>query len=200
MLYYEKKFKKKGYNFIIGVDEVGRGCLAGPVVAAAVMLKKLHFKNHICDSKQLNACQRENAYLELINKSIYGFGIVNEQIIDRLNIVTATRIAMEEAIAEVIEKSKDKRNRKVCVLVDGNVKLEIKFPFINIIKGDCKSDSIASASILAKVTRDRIMVLYDKAYPQYGFCQHKGYATNKHRRALRKFGPCLIHRKTFLSA
>jgi len=197
LLCYEKKFKKRGFNLIIGVDEAGRGCLAGPVVAAAVKLKNTHFKNRIDDSKKLTASQREKAFLELMDKSIFGIGIVNEKIIDRLNILTATRIAMEEAITALIEKLKHYKKQCIHVLVDGNVKLDINFPFANIIKGDSKSFSIASASILAKVTRDRIMFLYDKAYPQYGFLQHKGYATKMHRVALRRCGPCLIHRETF---
>jgi ribonuclease HII len=199
-LYYEKKFKKRGFNLIIGVDEAGRGCLAGPVVAAAAALKNTYFKNRVDDSKKLTPRQREKAFLELMDKSIYGIGIVNEKIIDRLNILVSTRIAMEEAITALIEKLKKlKHYKKQCihVLVDGNVKLDIKFPFTNIIRGDSKSLSIASASILAKVTRDRTMSLYDKAYPQYGFLQHKGYATKMHRVLLKKFGPCLIHRETF---
>ena len=198
MFYYERKFKKKGYNLIIGVDEAGRGPLAGPVVAAAVALKNTHFKNRIDDSKRLTPRQRENAFLELMNKSVFGIGIINEKIIDQLNILVATRIAMEEAITALIKKLKNDRKQRIYILVDGNVKIDIKLPFIDIIRGDSKSKSIASASILAKVTRDRIMCLYDKAYPQYGFLQHKGYATKMHRSALKKFGPCLIHRMTFL--
>ena len=198
MFYYERKLKKKGYNLIIGVDEAGRGPLAGPVVAAAVALKNTHFKNRIDDSKRLTPRQRENAFLELMNKSVFGIGIINEKIIDQLNILVATRIAMEEAITALIKKLKNDRKQRIYILVDGNVKIDIKLPFIDIIRGDSKSKSIASASILAKVTRDRIMWLYDKAYPQYGFLQHKGYATKMHRSALKKFGPCLIHRMTFL--
>lgn len=197
MLYYERKFKKKGYNLIIGVDEAGRGPLAGPVVAAAVALRNLSFKNRIDDSKKLTSRQRENAFLEIINKSIFGIGMVNEKIIDDLNILVSTRIAMENAIQALIDKIKISPKRLTHILVDGNVRLNIKYPYTNIIRGDSKSKSIACASILAKVTRDRIMYLYDRIYPQYGFIQHKGYPTKMHKAAIKRFGPSLIHRTTF---
>lgn len=197
MLYYERKLKKRGYDLVIGVDEVGRGPLAGPVVAAAVVLKESHFKSRIDDSKKLTPRQRESAFPEIMNKSIFGIGIVSEKIVDRLNILVATRLAMEEAIAQLIGKLKKPKKIRICVLVDGNVKLNINYPFQGIIRGDSKSKSIASASILAKVTRDRIMTLYDKIYPQYGFIKHKGYPTKTHKLALKRFGPSLIHRTSF---
>ncbi|MDD2689067.1 MAG: ribonuclease HII [Candidatus Omnitrophica bacterium] len=198
-VYYENKFKKNGCNFIIGVDEAGRGPLAGPVVAAAVSLKRnARFKSRIDDSKKLTHLQRESAYLEIVNKSLFGIGIVNEKIIDSLNILVATRIAMEEAIQSLLGKLKgQQRKQHIHILVDGNVKLEVDYPFTNIIKGDAKSKSIACGSILAKVTRDRIMSIYDKVYPQYRFFQHKGYPTKKHKLAIKKFGPSLIHRTSF---
>lgn len=196
--YYEERFKRKGYNLVMGVDEAGRGCLAGPVVAAAVILKKARFKNRIDDSKKLSARQRENAFLEILDNSIFGIGIVDEKMVDSLNILNATRMAMKQAIEALIDKLKYRKvSKKIHILIDGNIKLDIKLPFTNIIKGDAKSKSIASASILAKVTRDRIMSLYHKVYPQYGFMRHKGYATQMHREAIKKFGPSLIHRKTF---
>ena len=199
LLYFEKKFRKEGYNLIIGVDEVGRGPLAGPVVAAAVTLKTHRFKNRIDDSKKLTPISREKAFLEIIHKSIFGLGIVSENIIDRLNILVATRLAMEQAISSLLEQvTACKQSRPYC-LVDGNVNLDIKLPYLKIIKGDCRSKSIASASILAKVTRDRIMVVYDKIYPEYGFRKHKGYGTEAHMEILKKLGPTLIHRKSFLS-
>jgi ribonuclease HII len=198
MLYYERKFKRKGYNFIIGVDEVGRGPLAGPVVAAATCLKNTRFKNRIDDSKKLTARQREKAFLEITDKSVFGVGIVNEVIVDRLNILVATQLAMEQAIFKLVNRLKHKRKQKMHVLVDGNVKLRTGLSFTNIIKGDSRSKSIACASILAKVIRDRIMFLYDKVYPQYGFLRHKGYPTRAHKLAIKKFGPSLIHRKSFL--
>lgn len=197
--YYEKKFKKKGFNLIIGVDEVGRGSLAGPVVAAAVALKKERFKHRIDDSKKLSPFQRENAFPEIADNSIFGIGVVDEKVIERLNILVATRIAMEEAVTALIDKIKhQKQKKRPHILVDGNVKLQTQLPYTNIIKGDTKSKSIACASILAKVTRDRIMSLYDKVYPHYGFRQHKGYATNTHRLAIKKFGTTLIHRNSFI--
>ncbi len=211
MLYYERKLKNKGCGLIIGVDEVGRGPLAGPVVAAAVVLKQLRFKNRIDDSKKLTPKARERAFPELIEKTVFGVGIVNEKIIDAVNIEVATRMAMDEAIQQLLAKLKSakdpavsntKRSNRprrggVHILVDGNIRLSAGFPYTNIIKGDSKSKSIASASILAKVIRDRIMSLYDRIYPQYGFREHKGYPTKKHRAALRKFGPSLIHRMSF---
>lgn len=198
-VYYERKFKRKGCNLVIGVDEVGRGCLAGPVVAAAVVLKNLSFKNRIDDSKKLSARQRENAFPEILDNSISGIGIVNEKIVDSLNILNATRMAMEEAVRTLIDKLKYRKiHKRIHIIVDGNVKLDIKFPFTNIIKGDSKSKSIACASILAKVTRDRIMSLYHKTYPQYGFIKHKGYATKLHRLAIKRFGSSLIHRNSFV--
>lgn len=197
MLYYEKKLKKKGYDLVIGVDEAGRGPLAGPVVAAAVALRQTRFKNRIDDSKKLTARAREKAFLEILDKSISGVGIVNEKIIDRINILQATRIAMEQAISSLVDKMGATGYKRLHVIVDGNVKLDIGFPYVNIIRGDGKSKSIASASILAKVTRDRIMSLYDKVYPQYGFKKHKGYPTKSHKSALKKFGPSVIHRISF---
>lgn len=197
MLYYERKLKKKGYDLIIGVDEVGRGPLAGPVVAAAVALKNTRFKNRIDDSKKLSAKAREKAFGEITEKAIFGLGIVNEKIIDRVNILEASRMAMEEGVGALIDKLNPRRRRRIHIIVDGNVRLNVAFPYTNIIKGDSKSKSIACASILAKVTRDRIMSLYDLVYPKYGFLRHKGYPTKAHRRALKRFGPSLIHRMSF---
>ena len=182
---------------IIGVDEVGRGPLAGPVVAAAVALKTTRFKNRIDDSKKLTSRQRESAFFEIINKSIFGIGIANEKIIDNLNILVATRLAMEQALDALLDNLKHHKKQYIHILIDGNVKLDISLPFTNIIRGDSKSKSIACASIVAKVTRDRLMCLYDRIYPQYGFFQHKGYPTKMHREAIKRFGSSLIHRTTF---
>jgi ribonuclease HII len=197
MLYYERKLKKQGYDFIIGVDEAGRGPLAGPVVAAAVALKKSRFKNRIDDSKKLNPAAREKAFGEITAKSNFGIGIISEKIIDRVNILEATRLAMQEAIASLVTKLQPAKRKRIHIIVDGNITLNTAYPYTAIIKGDAKSKSIASASILAKVMRDRIMSLYDKIYPQYGFSRHKGYPTRAHRRNLKKFGPSLIHRESF---
>jgi len=199
VLYYERKLKRKGYSAIVGVDEVGRGPLAGPVVAAAVMLKSLSFKNRIDDSKKLTARQREMAFREIIAKSIFGVGVVNEKIIDSLDILIATRMAMEQSIATLAGKLENLPKEKIHVLIDGNVRLDVGFACTNIIKGDSKSISIACASILAKVIRDHIMSLYDRLFPHYGFFQHKGYPTRIHRDALKRFGPSVIHRVSFHS-
>jgi len=197
MLYYERKLKKRGYNIVIGVDEAGRGPLAGPVVAAAAVLKTSRFKNRIDDSKKLTSFQREKAFSEIITKSIFGIGIVNEKIIDQINILEATRLAMKQAVVALIDKLENRRNKRIHIIIDGNVKIDLDMPFTNIIRGDSKSKSIASASILAKVTRDRIMSLYDRIYPHYGFLKHKGYGTKMHKTTLSKFGPSIIHRATF---
>jgi Ribonuclease HII len=166
----------------VGVDEVGRGPLAGPVVACAVILNKIKFNCRIDDSKKLSAAQRLKAFKEILDSSLVGTGIVSETVIDKINIHQATQLAMQQAIAELTRKlkrqNKSKLKKKVCVLIDGNsFSRKIPFEFLNIIKGDAKSKSIASASIVAKVTRDRIMDKYDKIYPQYGFIRHKGYGT-----------------------
>lgn len=171
--------------------------MAGPVVAAAVALKNTRFKNRIDDSKKLSAKAREKAFQEITEKAIFGFGIVNEKIIDRVNILEASRMAMEEGVGALIDKLNPRRRRRIHIIVDGNVMLNVTFPYTNIIKGDSKSKSIACASILAKVTRDRIMSLYDLVYPKYGFLRHKGYPTKAHRVALKRFGPSLIHRMSF---
>jgi ribonuclease HII len=197
VLYYERKLKKKGYSLIIGVDEAGRGPLAGPVVAAAVALKTPRFRNRIDDSKKLTAPARERAFQEIILKSVFGIGIVDEKVIDRVNILVATRMAMQQAIASLIDKLTPSKRKRIHVIVDGNIALDIDLPYTKIIRGDSKSKSIASASILAKVTRDSIMDLYDSIYPQYVFIKHKGYPTQQHRAALKRFGPSLIHRKSF---
>jgi ribonuclease HII len=197
MLYYEQKFRNSGKDLIIGLDEAGRGPLAGPVVAAAVWLKTFSFQNRIDDSKKLSASQREKAFLEIIDKSVFGIGIINEKVIDRVNILVATQLAMERAADELLSKVTKLSARRVQLLVDGPVKLNLRLPIANIIRGDSKSKSIASASILAKVTRDRIMGLYDKIFPQYGFSRHKGYPTQAHRRALKQFGSSSIHRQSF---
>ncbi|MFH1655337.1 MAG: ribonuclease HII [Candidatus Omnitrophota bacterium] len=205
MLYHENKAKKKGFKFIIGVDEAGRGPLAGPVVASAVLLVDKRFRNRIDDSKKLTAMQREKAFREIITKSIFGLGVVSEDHIDQINILEATRLAMRNAILDLIlhlEKKKGfKRNRlkkQVCVLVDGNI-LDLDVPCYtkNIIKGDSKSLSIACASIVAKFTRDRMMLLLDRIHPQYGFSKHKGYGTKRHLKALKRHGPSVFHRKSF---
>ena len=173
--------------------------MAGPVVAAAAMLETYRFKNRIDDSKKLSPRLREMAFPEIVEKSVFGVGIANEKIIDELNILEATRLAMKWAINALLGKL-DILNRRLHIIVDGNMSLDIPFAYTCIVRGDSKSKSIASASILAKVIRDSIMQQYDVFYPQYGFSRHKGYPTREHRDMLRKIGPCLIHRKTFCNA
>lgn len=196
MLAYERRARQKGFSFIVGVDEAGRGPLAGPVVAAAVALGKGRFKSRIDDSKKLTPQQRERAFIEITAKKRFGVGIISETVIDRVNILEATRLAMENAVFSLIEKVRPPK-KDIHLLIDGNVKLNLKFPSTNIIKGDAKSKSIASASIVAKVVRDRIMCVYHKIYPQWGFDVHKGYPTLKHRLRIKKFGLSVIHRNSF---
>lgn len=197
MLYYERKLKKRGFEIIIGVDEAGRGPLAGPVVAAAAALKSLRFKNRIDDSKKLTSLSREKAFREIAKKSVFGIGIISERVIDRINIHEATKLAMKEAIDSLVDRLDPQGRGRIHIIVDGNMSLDVAFPCTSIVKGDAKSKSIASASILAKVTRDRIMNFCDKLYPEYGLARHKGYPTKEHRAALRKLGPSRIHRKSF---
>jgi ribonuclease HII len=197
MIYYERKFKRAGKTSIIGVDEAGRGPLAGPVVAAAVCLQKSVFQSRIDDSKRLSAPQRDTAYLEIASHSVFGIGIVNELVIDRVNILVATQYAMEQAVDQLLSRLGKYDPDAVQVLIDGPVKLNLTFSKTCIIRGDQKDRSIAAASILAKVTRDRIMDVYDKIFPMYGFEQHKGYPTQKHRMAIKKYGRTRIHRESF---
>lgn len=164
--------------------------MAGPVVASAVILKDLLFEERIDDSKKLSAKLREKAYAEIFKKSIVGIGIVDEKTIDEINIYQATKRAMQIAISN-LEFPPD------FVIVDGKMKIATKCPLKCIVGGDSKSLSIAAASIVAKVTRDRIMLDYDNVYPQYGFARHKGYGTKFHIAALKKNGPSPIHRFSF---
>ena len=189
-----------GKDLVIGIDEAGRGPLAGPVVAAAVILKAHSFKNRIDDSKKLTAEQREKAFLELTSgKTIFGVGVISEKIIDRINIYQATCQAMQLACANLFEQLKKGQMARVHAIVDGRMTLDLPVPCTAIVKGDGKSMSIAAASIIAKVTRDRIMVIYDRTFPGYGFARHKGYGTVSHIAALKKLGRSSIHRTTFMN-
>ena len=190
LLSHEKRLSRLGYKFIAGIDEAGRGPLAGPVVAGAVILKSLDFKERIDDSKKLTAKLREKAFHEILQKAIIGIGVVDEKTIDRINIYQATIKAMDIALSNLAIHPD-------YVIVDGRVKLPTKCPIQCIIRGDSKSLSIAAASIVAKVTRDHLMVEYDKAFPQYGFSRHKGYPTKAHKAALQVYGASSIHRMTF---
>ncbi len=198
MLVHERKLRLKGYDFIIGVDEAGRGPLAGPVVAAAVWLKNFKFIHRVDDSKKLTPAKREDAFLEIAHKSLYATAAVNHLIIDRINILQATILAMQIAIERLVKQLNPQDLKRAFVLIDGNLHLKLNLPYQSIVGGDAKSLSIAAASIVAKVHRDRIMAAYHKIYPQYEFIKHKGYPTYLHRKILREKGPLFIHRKSFL--
>jgi len=191
-LRYEKNAWEKGFSLVAGVDEVGRGPLAGPVVACAVILKTMKFIERIDDSKKLSAKQRERAFAELKHKCIFAIGLVDNYTIDKINIANATKLAMKRALFNLIVKPD-------FVLIDGNMNIGLNAPCEYIKSGDAKSLSIAAASIIAKVTRDNMMVVYHKKYPQYDFLAHKGYGTHKHIYIIHKKGPCTIHRKSFLT-
>jgi ribonuclease HII len=204
MLDLEHKAKAQGFRFIFGVDEAGRGPLAGPVVAAAVLLHDTSFQCPIRDSKLLSHQQREKAFHEIQERSWYGVGVVNESVIDEMNILRAAHFAMALAVKDLVSHlPPETREAKgfapaVKVLIDGNLfTRKLPYRLETIVKGDNKSLSIASASIVAKVTRDRIMGHYDRIFPQYGFSQHKGYPTAAHREAIREHGLSPIHRRSF---
>lgn len=181
----------KGINVIAGVDEAGRGPWAGPVVAAAVIIPRgYEFREKITDSKKLSLSKREKAFKEITENCDYAISVISEKEIDKQNILKASLNAMAVAVSRL-------KHNPQCVLVDGPHKPEIANNCLAIIGGDAKSLSIASASIVAKVTRDHQMCEYDKKYPEYGFAAHKGYGTKFHRQAIMKFGPCPIHRKSF---
>ena len=191
MLLHERRAAKKGFRIVAGIDESGRGPLAGPVVACCCVLKSRRFKNYIDDCKKLSPLSRQKAYLEIVKKTHFGVGIVSEKVIDRINILNATGRAMEIAIKNLSTVTPD------IILVDGRVRINTSHNKVFIIKGDEKSLSIACASIIAKITRDKIMKTYDNRYPQYGFSRHKGYPTSYHFKAIRDHGPLPIHRKSF---
>ncbi|MFH1191505.1 MAG: ribonuclease HII [Candidatus Omnitrophota bacterium] len=198
MLHYERKLKLKGYDLIIGVDEAGRGPLAGPVIAAAVWLKDFRFIHRIDDSKKLTPAKRKDAFFEIKSKSLYAVSGVNHEKIDQINILQATILAMQKAVAELAKQLTGRELKRAFVLIDGNMRFNLDLPYQSIVGGDGKSLSIAAASILAKERRDQIMAAYHKIYPQYEFIKHKGYPTRLHRDILKEKGPTAIHRKSFL--
>lgn len=198
MLRYERKLKRRGFDLVIGVDEAGRGPLAGPVVAAAVLLKKYNFSNRIDDSKKLSPAKRRDAFFEIKSNSFYAIAAVNHKQIDRINILQATILAMQKAISALARQLSPAELKRVFIIIDGNMRFRLGLPYQSIIKGDAKSISIAASSILAKVHRDALMGKYHKVYPEYGFDRHKGYPTAEHRMILRRIGPSAIHRKSFL--
>ena len=188
---YEEKYRSLGYPLVAGVDEAGRGPLAGAVYAAAVIFDEGVYIEGINDSKKLTAKKRDELYDEIIAKArAYSIFSVDEKTIDKINILEATFKAFQGAISG-LNPSPD------FVLIDGNRAKGIDIPHETVVKGDSLSFSIASASILAKVARDRYIEDADKLYPQYGFALHKGYGTKAHLEAIKKYGPCPIHRLTF---
>ena len=189
--YYEKTAREDGYHLIAGVDEAGRGPLAGPVVAAAVVVPFGLILEGVTDSKKLSPGAREDAF-QLIDKKALaiGIGVVSRRLIDEINILRASLEAMKRAVSALSLKPD-------FILVDGNQPIPFSIPQRCIIKGDQKSISISAASIMAKVYRDRIMQSFDKRYPEYGFYSNKGYGTAGHRKALKIYGPSPIHRLSF---
>lgn len=189
-LKYEKELYKKGVSLIAGVDEVGRGPLIGPVVACAVILPKNYQLEGLTDSKKLTEKKREEYYSIIMEQALsVGIGIVDASEIDRINILEATKVAMIKAVEDLNIQPEH-------VLVDA-MNLEIPNPNTSIIKGDLKSISIAAASVIAKVTRDRMMVELDKKHPEYGFAKHKGYPTKQHIENVTKHGVLKEYRFTF---
>lgn len=198
----ETEFYKKGIKLIAGIDEAGRGPLAGPVVVACCIMPENSMIEGVNDSKKIAEKKREKLYDEITNEAIsYGVGIINQTEIDEINILQATKKGLTIAIKEAEEKLKQKSLEKPeVILVDALTKINTDgIPYKSIIHGDAISYSIACASIIAKVTRDRMMRQWDEVYPQYGFGAHKGYGTAKHIQAIKEYGPCPLHRKTFIT-
>ena len=188
---FECHARQCGYQMIAGIDEAGRGPLAGPVVAAAVILPPDYRHPEINDSKQLTPGKRERLH-EVIKADALavGIGVVEASVIDRMNILQATLMAMREAVLD-LSLTPD------YLLVDGKNRIDIRTAQETIIRGDARSISVAAASIIAKVSRDRIMEIYHRQFPQYNFLKNKGYGTGEHREAIRRCGPCKIHRLSF---
>ena len=191
MLEYETTARAKGYHAIAGVDEAGRGPLAGPVVAAAVMLVPDSQFNGLDDSKKLSPKKREKFFLIIKEQALsYGIGVISVEEIDKINILQASLLAMKNAVEDLFDKPN-------LLLIDGNQRIDTEIKQWTIVKGDSLSQSIAAASVLAKVTRDKLMGQYHAQFPLYEFNKHKGYGTRLHRDLIRKHGPCPIHRRTF---
>jgi ribonuclease HII len=189
---FDKKYFVKKIKYLAGVDEAGRGPLAGPVVAASVIFRKNTVIKDVNDSKQLTEKQREELFDKIISKALaYSVSIVEHFVIDEINILNASMMAMKKAVDDL-------KIKPDLILVDGNRKFQSDIPVITIVKGDSKSFSIAAASILAKVTRDRLMKNLAVQYPVYQWEQNKGYPTKQHREIIKKYGPSPLHRKSFL--
>ena len=188
---FELEARRRGYRRIAGLDEAGRGPLAGPVVASAVVLPSRCHLDGCDDSKLLTESEREQLYLVITQRAIgIGIGSASHEEVDRLNILEATRLAMHRALTGL-------HPRPDCLLVDAISLPDCAIPIRSIIKGDALCMSVAAASIVAKVTRDRLMAEYHRQYPHYNFLSHKGYGTDEHLQRLADHGPCLIHRRTY---
>ncbi len=191
MLEIEERLYNEGFNLVCGIDEAGRGPLCGPVVAAAVILKKEDKIEGVNDSKKLSEKKREEVYERIMSQAIaVGVGIKDVDVIEKENILGATKLAMIEALNKLSIKPE-------YVLIDGNQMINIDIKGETVVHGDAVSESIAAASIVAKVTRDRMLIEWDKKYPEYGFAKHKGYGTKAHIEAIKKYGLCDIHRPSF---
>ncbi|MDH5763494.1 MAG: ribonuclease HII [Nitrospinota bacterium] len=191
MLDHEREAEQNGYRSVAGVDEAGRGPLAGPVVAAAVVLPKEVSLPGLRDSKKLSPASREQWFVEIKNRSLgWSVAVVDESTIDEINILQATLLAMKQAVGQLSVLPD-------LLLIDGNRGIDSGIDQKTIVGGDDASFSIAAASVLAKVTRDRLMDRYHQQYPEYEFSRHKGYGTRLHRERIRQYGPCPVHRKTF---
>ena len=190
---YECELRSKGYKYICGIDEAGRGPLAGPVVVASVIMPENSMIEGVNDSKKVSEKKREKIYDLILEEAIsYGVGIIGQDEIDEINILNATKKGLTMSLKELIQKPD-------LIIVDALTHIDtLGIPYESIIKGDAKCYSISAASIIAKVTRDRIMREWDKIYPQYGFVQHKGYGTSAHINAIKEYGPCPLHRKSFI--
>lgn len=189
----QKLYLDGNIHYICGIDEAGRGPLAGPVVVGAVILPQNSWIEGVNDSKKISEKKRERIYEQIIEEAIaYGVGIVDQNKIDEINILNATKLGLKMAI-EALETKPD------IIMVDALTQIDTcGIPYISVVKGDAKNYSIAAASIIAKVTRDRIMRQWDEIYPIYGFARHKGYGTAEHIRIIKESGPCSLHRKTFI--
>ena len=189
----EQEIYNEGKELICGIDEAGRGPLAGPVVVAAVIMPKDSMIEGVNDSKKVSEKKREILYEKIIDEAIsYGVGIIDQKEIDRINILNATKEGLTMAVQELNPKPN-------LIIVDALNKIDtLGIPYKSIIKGDAKCYSIAAASIIAKVTRDRIMRQWDEVYPQYGFSKHKGYGTSEHIKAIKEYGLCPLHRLSFV--
>jgi len=189
--HYEARAWKTGVTRLAGIDEAGRGPLAGPVVAAAVIIGPERRIKGLADSKLLTAEQRDALFLVISERAVaIGVGIVDHQTIDRINILQATRLAMTEAVARLAVEPD-------LIITDFVALRDLTCPQRNLVDGDARCASVAAASIIAKVTRDRLMLEADRTFPEYGFARHKGYATPEHLSALDRWGPCPLHRRTF---